>query len=123
MLFSLCRADTYVLKEEQFMHYRPPAIYPRAPFLLRLSAIALGPALLLTAWSLMFTTDQVYAVSIPMSVTYSIAAVVFIAAPLVYGRVLLRMSADAQTWLHKHEAAAAGVHPQHLGLLQPAVYM
>ncbi len=105
------------------MHYRPPALYPRVPFLLRLSATALGPALLLTAWSLMFTTDQVYAVSIPMSVTYSIAAVVLLAVPLVYGRVLLRLSADAQTWLHKHEAAAAGGPPQNLGLLQHAVYM
>ena len=105
------------------MHYRPPGLFARAPFLLRLSAVALGPALLLTVWSLMFTTDQVYAVSIPPSVTYSIAAVVLLAVPIVYGRVLVRTSADAQTWLLKQEAAAAGAHPQHLSLLQQAVYM
>ena len=105
------------------MHYRPPGLFARAPFLLRLSAVALGPALLLTVWSLMFTTDQVYAVSIPPSVTYSIAAVVLLAVTIVYGRVLVRTSADAQTWLHKQEAAAAGAHPQHLSLLQQAVYM
>jgi hypothetical protein len=125
LAFSLCCSDTYLLKEEQCLHYRPPVHQQgaRAPFLLRLSAIALGPALILMAWSLMYTTDQVYAVHIPLSVTFSIAAVVLLLVPLVYGRVLVRVSADAQTWLLKQEAAAASAHAQHNGLLQHAVYM
>lgn len=116
-------ADFLVLKEELFLHYRPPLQYARAPFILRISAIALGPALLLAVWSLMFTTDQVYAVSIPPSVTYSIAAVVLLVVPAVFARLLLRMSASAQYWLHKQDSAVAGIHAQDQRLLQPSVYM
>lgn len=107
------------MKEELFLHYRPPLLHARAPFLLRTSAIALGPALLLTVWSLMFTTQQVYAVDIPLSVTYSIAAVVLLVVPLVFARLLLRLSAGAQNWLPKQDSAR--VHNQRL--LQPPVFI
>ena len=59
----------FVLKEELFLHYRPPVQFARSAFLLRTSMIALSPALLLTVWSLMYTSDQVYAVSIPPAVS------------------------------------------------------
>jgi hypothetical protein len=91
--------------------------------MLRISAIAIGPALLLTVWSLMFTTEQVYAVSIPLSVTYSIAAVVLLVVPAVFARLLLGMNASAQHWLHKEDSLLAGIHVQNQRLLQPSVYM
>lgn len=89
------------------MHYRPPKHFARLPYVLRTACIALGPALVLTAWSLMFTADQVYAVSIPPAVTYSIAAVVLLIVPAVFARLLLGMSAGAEQWLHR-QADAAG---------------
>jgi hypothetical protein len=78
----------------------------------------LGPALVLTVWSLIFSTDQVYAVSIPPAVTYSIACVVLLIVPIVFARLLLRMSADAEHWLHKYEGATPNAHNQLL-LQQP----
>ena len=100
------------------MHYRPPKHFTRLPFVLRTACIALGPALVLTAWSLMFTADQVYAVSIPPAVTYSIAAVVLLIVPAVFARLMLNMSAGAEQWLHRQADAAAGKLFQNEALLQ-----
>jgi len=116
-------SDIYVLKEELFIHYRPPTHYSHIPFIGRVSAIALGPALVLMAWSLMFSTDQVYAVSIPPAVTYSIAAVVLLIVPIAFARVLLRMSADAEHWLNKYEGATAVGNNFNQQLLQQPLYI
>jgi hypothetical protein len=56
LAFTLLPADIYILNEELFVHYRPPLHFVRAPFLMRISAITWGPALVLLVWSLMFTT-------------------------------------------------------------------
>ncbi len=113
----------YVLKEELFVHYRPPLHFKRAPFLLRISAITWGPALVLLVWSLMFTTEQVYAVSMPPAVTYSIAAVVLLAVPAAFARLMMSMSAGAQHWLHKYDGSVAGAAEANRGLLQQPLYI
>ena len=66
----------------------------------------------------MFTAEQVYAVSIPPAVTYSIAAVVLLIVPAVFARLMLNMSAGAEQWLHRQADAAAGKLFQNEALLQ-----
>jgi hypothetical protein len=51
-------------------------------------------------------------------VRYSIAAVVLIAVPAAFARLMLSMSAGAQHWLHKYDSSVAGAAEANRGLLQ-----